>query len=101
MESAIAHLMKGHSSVDSESTVTRRRRTWLGKLREGHARLSQDIPFLNPSESAISSQQHAILSLGNSLPMPAGNSMIKASLLTCQSCFWGTDINGLGDPVGI
>lgn len=30
-----------------------------------------------------------------------GNSMIKAPLLTCQSYFWGTAANSLGDPLGI
>lgn len=57
-------------------------------------RVSQDPPLPRPSRAPI-------LSLGNSLPVPAGNRVIKVPLLTCQSCFWGADADGLGDPVGI
>lgn len=52
-------------------------------------------------ESTDDAQWCPILSLGNSPPVPAGNSVIKPPLLTCQSCFWGTDADSLGDLVGI
>lgn len=41
-----------------------------------------------------------ILSLSNSLPVLAGNGMIKAPSLTA-SLVSGADADGLGDPVGI
>lgn len=96
------------SSVQSQGTVTRRRHTYLGKLnrwgelQEGAVALGpQDAAFPRPQKSIVSSRQGPISSQGNSLPIPAGNGMIKAPLLTCQSCFRGTDADGLGDPVGI
>lgn len=57
----------------------------------------QDLP--RPQESTIFPAA-PILSLSNSLPVPAGNGMIKAPSLTA-SLVSGADADGLGDPVGI
>ena len=47
VESATA-VSHGGAFLSGQSTVTRRRHTWLGKLRGGDPRLSEDALFPRP-----------------------------------------------------